>query len=226
MAAVLSRGFVQVGVLSLAAVALVACALGAAGPIGCGGATFLLGGADGSIGDGQAATDAPDPSDAPGEAAPGFDAAPACPGGQVMCSGRCVQGNDCSGCSNARLYCRPTRTCVSTCMQCARAPSTPLPIECFACDTSQNNPVGTCEAPGSGFCLNGDYSQARGGAAGEHCDCSNTDVKNCLAPSHVCIASGGTDWCVTCGESGSNTHGLPCKGGGTCRADASPPRCE
>jgi hypothetical protein len=90
----------------------------------------------------------------------------------------------------------------------------------------QNNPIGTCAYnSGAGFCLNADYSTAFKGGAGKHCDCSGTDVANCPGRSQVCKPNGGTDWCITCGESGLATNGLPCKGGGACNAGLSPPRC-
>lgn len=111
-----------------------------------------------------------------------------CVGGELLCSGACVQ--TCAGC--------PGR-----------------PIECFACHRDSREPkdaVGTCE-PATGFCLDGDYAKAFDGD-GEHCDCSDTKVANCVGPSQVCIPVGSTDWCLTCGEPGSG--GQTCKGGGTC----------
>jgi hypothetical protein len=101
-----------------------------------------------------------------------------------------------------------------------------MPIECIACNTSQSSPIGSCGyASNLGFCLNGDYSKAYKGGAGEHCDCSNGDVANCLGASQICNPAGGTDWCVTCGEAGQVTNGKLCKGGGICNATVSPPRC-
>lgn len=139
-----------------------------------------------------------------------------CDAGSVFCNGACVMANDCRACAGAKLLCGRTRACAGNCTLCPTSP-----IECFACDSSQSNPVGSCEPFDAGtFCLDGDYG------SGEHCDCSNTNVANCVAPQHVCLPAGGTDWCVTCGENGSATNGKPCKGGGTCNAALTPPRCQ
>ncbi len=159
------------------------------------------------------------PSDAADERSD--DAGRACAPGFVQCNGLCVTGTDCTACDRAPLFCEQTGVCASTCAACAGSP-----IECFACNGSQANPIGTCEAvDAGGFCLSGDYANAYPGG-GEHCDCSDTDVANCVGAQHVCLPHGNTDWCVTCGEQGQATNGLPCKGGGLCNATASPPRCE
>jgi len=155
------------------------------------------------------------------------DIGPLCKSGLVYCNGSCISGTDCTGCSTGKLFCKATGACLSSCATCSGLADTPVPIECFACDKSQNNPIGTCEYDNtSGYCLNADYSTAFKGGAGEHCDCSNTNVTNCVGNQHVCKPAGGTDWCVTCGESGISTNGLPCKGGGTCNTSVSPPRCQ
>ena len=131
-------------------------------------------------------------------------------------------GPDSSGlpdllCQAGQLFCRSTRACVKSCAaSCGEST-----IDCIRCDADQNNPVGICEAataPGS--CLIASY------APGEHCNCSNAEVSNCLSSQHVCLEAGSTDWCVTCGEQGQATDGKPCKGGGTCNAAKSPPGCE
>lgn len=139
----------------------------------------------------------------------------------VLCQGHCVRASDCTLCAAAPLLCRSTGACVASCGSCAGSP-----VECFACDLAQKNPRGTCEpVDASAFCLSGDYSKAVAGG-GEHCDCSNTNVVNCPGAQQVCLPAGQTDWCVTCGETGLQTDGKPCKGGGFCVGGASPPRCE
>ena len=154
------------------------------------------------------------------------DAGPLCPADRILCQGSCVPGTDCADCRTAKLLCAPSRRCVTGCGACRDVAGIRFPIECFACDADQNDPIGTCEpSDKSGFCLNSDYTTAHQGEAGEHCDCSNTEVSSCLGDHQVCKPAGSTDWCVTCGEAGLDTDGLPCKGGGTCDTTLSPPRC-
>jgi len=149
-----------------------------------------------------------------------------CQADEVLCSGICQKGDDCTGCTAASLLCRATRACVKSCATCLTASDKLAPIECFACDSKQNDPIGTCEVnSASSFCLDGDYSTAHNGAKGEHCDCSDTLVKNCLSDHQVCVPAGSTDWCVTCGEAGLSTKGLACKGGGKCDPSQPFPRC-
>lgn len=161
-----------------------------------------------------------DASDA-ANAADAADAGRACPADFVLCHGLCVTGKDCTACAGEPLLCEATGVCGSTCAACAGSP-----IECFACDELQKNPRGTCEsADTNGFCLNGDYTNAYPNG-GEHCDCSNTNVANCVGAQQVCLPESSTDWCVTCGEKGLPTDGKPCKGGGVCNTALSPPRCQ
>lgn len=181
------------------------------------------GGSDGGSGEPGGSSDASTdgaPADALASADGKTPMTPACATGKVHCNGSCVTGDDCTGCIGAKLFCRGTRACAADCRAC---PSSP--IECFACDTSQNDPIGTCESAGGSFCLGGDYGAAHRGGPAEHCDCSNTQVANCPSDQQVCLPAGSTDWCVTCGESGSVTHGKACKNGGTCDTSLAPPRC-
>jgi hypothetical protein len=159
---------------------------------------------------------------------PGDAAVSVCAAGTVLCAGRCVSGTDCRGCAGAPLLCRAQNACVPSCKGCAPAVGLPWPIECFACTPdSQKDPIGTCEPDDtSAFCLSGDYSAAHLGLAGEHCDCSGGKVANCLSDHHVCVKHGATDWCVTCGEALTPTHGLVCKNGYLCNTSLVPPRCE
>lgn len=151
---------------------------------------------------------------------------PACAVDQVSCQGICVTAADCEKCAGARYLCGPTRICAAGCASCTDLARVAMPIECIACDDNQSNPLGTCGYDNAtGFCLSGDYSRAYRGGAGAHCDCNDTKVANCLGRSQVCLQNGGTDACVTCGETGQGTNGLPCKGGGKCNAALSPPRC-
>jgi hypothetical protein len=148
---------------------------------------------------------------------------------QVLCDGVCIPSTDCANCNNpsAKLLCKPTRTCVTSCGACRDLASTAMPIECFACNGQQEAPIGTCDYFDAGsFCLNGDYTTAYKGGPGLRCNCDNTDVANCPGRGQVCIGSSGTDWCTTCGENGLATSGLPCKGGGACNPALSPPRCQ
>jgi len=154
------------------------------------------------------------------------EAGPTCGMGLVSCLGVCVPGDDCSACSGGTLLCKATRACVSSCAGCFDGSKKPMPIECYACDTKQANPIGTCESSSpSDYCLKADYGLAHRGKAGLHCDCSDTKVSNCLGDHQVCLNSGSTDWCVTCGEVGMQTEGLLCKNGGTCDTTLAVPRC-
>jgi hypothetical protein len=104
----------------------------------------------------------------------------------------------------------------------------PAPIECFACDRSQANPIGSCQpASSSTFCLNGDYSGAYRGDAGAHCDCSGNDVTKCPGAGQVCLHVSNTDWCITCGEQNApgSLEGLECKGVGSCSVNRAAPAC-
>lgn len=228
--------------LIVSAVVVGACGLSAIGQLDAadGGAPSPIDGSravDGALGDSGEpplvvdAAGADAFADASGDASAdaGNDAAtitPACIAGKVSCGGACVTGTDCTSCAGAEYLCAPTRRCVAGCTTCTDLAATAMPVECFACDTNQNNPLGTCaHNSAAGFCLNANYSTAFNSGAGMHCDCNNTNVANCPGGNQVCKPNGGTDWCITCGESGLSTNGLPCKGGGTCNAGLSPPRC-
>ena len=209
--------------LRIAVVAVAGVAFAKAGLLACGGAAFRAGEPSGDAAPGPEDGDV---SDASSDQQARPDAGPACPAGRVMCSGTCVTGNDCSTCAGANLFCRLTRTCAASCAGCVTASNNPSPIECFACSASQDQPIGTCEPGGdAAYCLNGNYSTAYlDGSAAKHCNCNNTDVANCPGTNQVCLATGGTDNCTTCGESATN--GQKCKGGRTCSTALSPPRCQ
>ncbi len=117
-------------------------------------------------------------------------------------------------CRNGQVLCPANGLCQTSCAGC-----TDYPIECFACDSNQQNPIGTCQPNNvNAFCLNGDYSTAYNGGQGAHCDCSNTVVSNCPGANQVCVNAGQTDWCLTCGE--PNSDGRTCKNGGQCKGDS------
>lgn len=139
-----------------------------------------------------------------------------CPNG-VSCDGTCIDRSDCTTCSDAPLLCRVTGVCVRKCAECAVAAA-----ECWTCDKDQKNPVGSCEPPPA-FCLAGAASYPPGTT---HCDCDNTDVKNCPGASQVCVPRGSSDDCVTCGEVGYATSGLRCRDGKVCDPLSTPPRCK
>jgi hypothetical protein len=149
-----------------------------------------------------------------GDAAVGVAPNPRCRSSEVECNGKCVPANDCAACSGSPFLCPTSRACVMGCDACPGA-NGPLRVECVACNTNQTEPVGTCASADAGaFCLSGDYSASRGGSPGAPCNCNNTQVSECLSPSHVCINASGEDYCRTCGEPG--TQGKACKSGKTC----------
>jgi hypothetical protein len=232
----MAHGRVLVAVVA-SAVALGACGLDVVGKLGA-----TDGGASPAPGDGATGTDGagdatPSPltdggvivlGDGGGDAADGavIAIAPACAAGKVLCGGSCVTATDCTACAGNTLLCAPLRKCVASCATCTDVATVAMPIECIACNSSQNNPIGSCGYNNpTGFCLGADYSAAYQGGAGEHCDCSGTDVSNCVGRDQVCKPHNSSDWCITCGESGLATNGLPCKGGGACNTSVSPPRC-
>jgi hypothetical protein len=150
---------------------------------------------------------------------------PACPVGQVLCGATCVSAMDCTACNSGKFHCKTLRTCVTSCTTCQELTGAPLPIECVACDTSQNNPIASCEASSAAtFCLSGNYSKAYRGAAGKACNCNNGIVSNCPAATHTCFTNGGEDYCHTCGQSSTNNQ--TCKNGKTCDTTLSPPACQ
>jgi hypothetical protein len=162
------------------------------------------------------ANDRTPPPDAP--SADAHEAGPPCAG--VICNGKCTDATDCSSCTGAPLLCASQGTCLSACAKCADEQSNPLPIECYACDSNHQNPVGTCEPADSGsYCLSGDYF-ASGGANVYHCGCDG-DAGSCPGASQICVPLGVGSFCVTCGEpvQGDAASGAVCKGGGTCSPD-------
>jgi hypothetical protein len=147
------------------------------------------------------------------------EAAPACNG--PMCNGACVTDPDCRSCPGAPLFCSLTGQCVSSCQSCSD-PSGPMPVECFACDSTHKNPIGTCQSQDAGaYCLSGDYSGQYQGGTGYRCGCQ--DVSGCPGATQVCIVLGNYDagFCLTCGESTVGAiQGAACKGGGACQTHA------
>ena len=129
----------------------------------------------------------------------------------MTCRGACVP--DCHACSGLLLACAPLRQCVAKCTQCAN------PIECFACDDQQENPIGSCEPSSTAYCLTGQYKYSLYGTKATHCDCGITSPPSavqCPSAQHACIPVEDTDWCVTCGETllppaTGTTNTLVCK---------------
>jgi hypothetical protein len=147
----------------------------------------------------------------------GSDADAACTG--VICNGQCTESTDCHGCSGAPLLCGPSNQCVTDCQGCSDSNEGGLPIECFACDSSHQNPLGSCQYGDAGaYCLNGDYSNQYTGGPGYRCGCD--DVSACPGATQVCVPLGNLDasFCLTCGEATlANLQGQSCKGGGACQ---------
>jgi len=128
----------------------------------------------------------------------------------VICAGNCTGAATCQGCGGANLLCQGTNTCTSDCTAC---PSNP--IQCFACNSSRLNPIGTCEPDqGNAYCLDTNYAGAyTQGGQGYHCACNLSS--DCLAPTQVCISVGGGPFgCFTCGE--AFTQGATCQNNGKC----------
>jgi hypothetical protein len=132
------------------------------------------------------------------------DAADAAPCSGVVCNGACLSASDCRGCAGAPLLCGPTGTCMADCSSCAGSNDASLPVECFACDSNRQNPIGTCStADPSQYCLNGSYlgSYAEG-ANGYHCPCGDAGAPDCPGSDQVCAPTpNGGHTCITCGES-------------------------
>jgi hypothetical protein len=147
---------------------------------------------------------------------PPVDGAPPCPG--VLCNGACMNASDCSSCAGATLLCASQHACMSGCAACRDSSNAPEPIECFACDSTHANPLGTCEpADASSYCLSGDYfGSYKGGAAGYHCGCPSGDAGQCPGDTQICATIGAVALCVTCGEPvPGNPTGKACKEPGT-----------
>lgn len=171
----------------------------------------------------EAETDAPPEAATDAEAdvaADGPDEAgdAACPG--VICNGQCTSESDCHACSGAPLLCAPTGTCTSSCQRCTDPGEGGLPIECFACDSNHQNPIGKCAPNNSNaYCLSGNYLGQYDGGSGYRCGC--TSVSDCPGVTQVCVPLGATGqkFCLTCGETTLATiQGESCQGGGSCQA--------
>jgi hypothetical protein len=141
----------------------------------------------------------------------------------VLCNGQCVAASDCRSCSGAPLLCGATGACRSSCAGCQDTHGTALPIDCFACDSNHQNPIGTCAYDDAGsYCLSGDYTgQYEQGASGYRCGCG--DGGACPGATQVCVPLGNYDagFCLTCGETTVGAmQDQPCAGGGTCQASS------
>jgi hypothetical protein len=138
-----------------------------------------------------------------------------CPG--VICNGQCTTADDCAGCSGAPLLCAPKHACVSSCGTCGDSADASLPIECFACDTTHQNPIGTCnpDAPTT-YCLAGTYFGTYHGGAGYRCACADGEAGACPGANQVCTTLGSLELCAACGEIlPTSIAGLSCKQSGT-----------
>jgi hypothetical protein len=97
-----------------------------------------------------------------------------------------------------------------------------MPIECFACDSNHQNPIGGCAYHDAGsYCLSGNYLGQYQGGPGYQCACN--DAGACPGATQVCVPLGNykSDFCLTCGETTlAPIDGHPCMGGGTCQASA------
>ena len=157
-------------------------------------------------------------ADARVDGADGGDADAACTG--VMCNGSCIPATDCRTCPGAPLLCASSGECAAACNAC-NSKGNPMPIECFACDSNHENPIGTCQYDDAGsYCLSGDYLGQYLGGNGYQCECSN--VTQCPGATQVCVPLGNYDagFCLTCGESTVGMmQGLPCKDGGACQVN-------
>jgi hypothetical protein len=166
----------------------------------------------------DASVDAPMEADAAGSDVAVEGAAEAgCPG--LTCNGQCISEPDCRSCAGAPLLCGTTKTCTASCHDCNDTAGSILPIECFACDSNHQNPIGTCQYDDPlSYCLNGEYLGAYQGGTGYRCACA--DVSSCPGATQVCVKLGSYDggFCLTCGENTIGAiQGQPCKDGGTCQ---------
>jgi hypothetical protein len=140
----------------------------------------------------------------------------------VICNGACLQADDCRSCAGASLLCGSSHTCTADCGGCVDSLKTAMPIQCFSCDQSHQNPLGTCEYDDSNkYCLSGDYSSSYvGQGIGLHCGCDDAGVGACPGATQVCAPTpNGASVCVTCGEPfTTDLTGFTCKGGHTCNS--------
>jgi hypothetical protein len=136
----------------------------------------------------------------------------------LACNGRCIDATDCTSCPGTPLLCAAQRACMKSCSACAGDGGT-SPIECFACDATHGNPVGTCQPDDpTSYCLSGNYFGAVAGSTANHCACDR-DAAACPGSTQMCVPLGSGSFCITCGEPvpGAATAEA-CKGGGTCSA--------
>ena len=143
-----------------------------------------------------------------------------CPG--VTCNGVCTTARDCRSCAGAPLFCGSTGQCVAGCEGCMDRGGTALPIECYACDSNAQNPIGSCQYNDAGsYCLSGNYQgEYADGGTGFQCACADADVASCPGATQVCVPLGfaGHSFCLTCGEATIGPiQGQPCRDGGTCQ---------
>ena len=174
--------------LALSALATAACSLG-------------LSGTGTSTGD-----DGGTPEGSPGEGGE-------CQG--LLCNDTCMNGaTDCTGCAGAPLLCAATGSCVSDCTA-GCSPSAPL--ECFVCDSTAQNPLGTCHADDvtSNPCRSGDFASAyRSGTPGRRCACAGGNASACPGADEVCASN---DTCFECGDLGLTAFDAgACKNGHAC----------
>ena len=92
---------------------------------------------------------------------------------------------------------------VADCTECGTRTNPPETHPCVDC-ADGGGLVGHCTRPGVSCGIVG----------GEICPCANNDPATCPMSYQTCAGSG----CETCGD--LITDGQPCKGGGTCNADA------
>jgi hypothetical protein len=159
--------------------------------------------------------DSPSEEDSPAPPPP-IDAG--CTG--VVCNGFCTSAPNCRGCGGANLLCPGTNTCTSDCTACPGSP-----IQCFACDATRLNPIGTCQPDNpAAYCLDTNYAGAYLGGPGTHCACTLSST--CYGDTQVCtnVGAGGPLGCFTCGE--TDTDGIVCKSGnGSAKCDQKMATC-
>jgi hypothetical protein len=150
------------------------------------------------------------------------DAAVDAPCDGLRCHGACLAASDCSSCAGATLLCG--NACVSDCTTCVDGQNQALPIECYSCDSTHQNPIGTCAAKDdSRYCLSGNYAGSYlDGGPGFHCSCEDGGASDCPGSTQVCAPTpGGPTICVTCGETYLfDLSDAGCKNGKSCNPSA------
>ena len=148
-----------------------------------------------------------------GEAGPAESSMPEASCTGLTCNGACISASDCRSCNGAPLLCASTGQCVAACQGCKDTSGTAMPIECFACDSTHANPIGSCQYDDAGtYCLSGDYLGQYQGNPGFRCACD--DVSQCPGATQVCVPLGASEagFCLTCGESTIGPiQGQPCQ---------------